>query len=272
MGTLVICHFGGLHIQENGRAVPLPPEFPRSLFAFLSHAPGMIFCRSLLCETLWPDLSGDRARRALSTALWRLRKCPVLATSIQQPDRSRICFAPARRVWIDTCAFQHQIARAKKQPAQARRLLAQALGLYRAAAFADVAEEWAIGGRIRLENLYCDALFLAADLALAEGHPREAEVFATQLIGYEPFREDVRQIQIKAALRSGNHAQAEHYYRSFAKMLADELDTLPGFTISDLQGRPCAVTKPVDSHIKQTIQTVQTSLRKLDQELSALST
>ena len=144
--VLSIRHFGGLRLSHGTRAEPLERDFPRSLFSFLSYRSGQIISRQEIADNLWPDLTRARARKAMNTAFWRLRRVESLSRFVHCPSRSTVTLALMPNCWVDTIAFERKVVTALKvklsEPARARRLLEQAVGLYQSTAFSDVEDEW----------------------------------------------------------------------------------------------------------------------------------
>lgn len=276
---MIIRHFGGLRFSSHDSHFSLPPEFPRSLFSFLSCHPGRVFCRDFLSGCLWPRLPTGRARRALSTALWRLRRSAPAARCLTAPSRDTVAFGMACRLWIDTIAFEHRVTRATAlvgpAPRRALHLATRAIALYDAAAFCDLPDDWALDERTRLENLYCDALDMAARLNLDHGRFRLAGQLATQLARIEPFREDVRRLQVTASLRAGNRAEARHLFETFATFLGNELNVAPEFTLDEIaQGPqdPAPNRIATTPHLASSIPALRRALRQIDSHLAAAET
>lgn len=275
MTTLIIRHFGGLKLSRPGEEFVLPSQFPRSLFIYLSCHPGKVFCRNYLADVLWPDLPSQRSRRALSTALWRLRSMDVVAGYLATPSRDTISFQVPRQTWIDTIAFEHKLklatACAKLDQQKSLHLALCALELYDSSAFADISDEWAIYERARLENAYCDALYLAGSLGFSLKEFRLAEQLAQRLVGFEPFREDVREIQIRAAYMSGNKRKAQQIYNEFSTFLQDEMGAQPESTFEEI----CRTNRPQPegegrfepSPILSQIHDLRSALRSFDANL-----
>lgn len=276
MSSLIIRHFGGLSLRAAEGEVCLPPDIPRSLLAFLSSHPGQTFCRSFLSERLWPDLPSARARRALSTAIWRLKHCRAVGACLTYPSRDTISLALPRSGWIDTMAFEHKVARAEKLAGNddnvALRLVAQAITLYNGSAYSDVSDEWAVIERTRLENRFCDALYLAARLNERRRRFGSAERAARRLITFEPFREDARRILVHALWRSGNRALAQRMYTEYTAFLRRELGAEPGFALVPRAQPPAPVRRGLAQALggprAQAIYHLRAALAELENETS----
>ncbi|WP_165352882.1 BTAD domain-containing putative transcriptional regulator [Loktanella sp. IMCC34160] len=219
----------------------------------------------------------------MSTALWRLRKCNAVAGSIHRLGRDRLVFAPTQRTWVDALAFQHIVNRAGRGGAQAGHLLIRAIAIYEGAAFSDLSDDWALTERARLENTYCDALAMLAQISFESGDFRAAESLATRLTKLEPFREDIREIQMKAAMMQGNVAQAERFYREFKAILMDDLMEPPRCNIEDLTKEVRAseygatvfdrrsLEAGYSDDVARSIRRVRRSLKQFDRRLETLS-
>ena len=128
----------------------------------------------------------------------------------------------ARR--FERVAAQGRDALARGDHADASRLLAGALGLWRGPALQDMRyEPFAAGEAERLEELRLTCLGerIEADLALGRHAELVAELQA--LVGEHPLRESLRAQLMLALYRGGRQADALAAYRDARRVLADEL-------------------------------------------------
>src|SRR3981081_4653783 len=93
----------------------------RGLASFLLTYPDRPHRRERLADLFWPELDAERARRALNSAIWRLRK--VLASAPRSAGgRNWLPIGPEtileRAPWldIDATALQEAAAMALRQP------------------------------------------------------------------------------------------------------------------------------------------------------------
>lgn len=276
MRCLEIRNFGGLRLAEAGRPLSLARDFPRSLFSYLCNRPDRIFCRSFLAEVLWPDLDADRARAALNTALWRMRKTEAVANRLVSHSKDTVALMLGRRGWVDTVAFEARLTRLSKlrvqEQGRAYRRIGRCLASYGDDAFSDIADDWAIEERARLENLYCDALFLHAKLAYGQGDFARCATSCLRLVQFEPFREDVRELQITALTRAGNRAKAAQVFHEFAQFLERELGVAPEFTPACQTRRRAPMVRPgADlALIRQQVGAACATLHAVESDLSLL--
>ncbi|MBJ3763676.1 hypothetical protein ILP92_13040 [Maribius pontilimi] len=238
MPDLTIRHFGGLSLASRKTPVQLPGDFPAPLLGFLTLHLGKPVARSMIAGTLWPDLSEHRARRALSTALWRLTSVEALAPHILR-SRKSVRLGRGASVWSDLSAMTRHLARslgcASRAPRQAAARLERAIALAEGGpAFAELPGDWAAEARFTLENAQCDALFLGARIASELGCGERLNRYAARLLRLEPYREDIRRLQIEHALADGHRLFARHLYEQYVAIMEREFGERPGFAFADL--------------------------------------
>ncbi|MEO1731622.1 MAG: BTAD domain-containing putative transcriptional regulator [Pseudomonadota bacterium] len=191
-----------------------------------------------MADGLWPNSDPAKARKALNTAIWRMRQVPAISDRLETPSRDTILFASDCRTWIDTAAFVRKCDRAftlaGRKPSKARRVIKQALALYQPRILGDCHGDWALVERTRLENRWLDATMLAARLAFEAKDYGEAEYFAKVTLEYESFREEAHVIAIQSVALQGDRLKAQKLYADFRNVLMRELDAEPAFTIEQL--------------------------------------
>ncbi len=188
--------------------------------------------RAELAETLWADHDDARARRCLSTALWRLKKSTGDGTPLltfQGPEEVSLNLAPA---WVDAVAMELRIepllrikpaALTRHQTARVQR----GVRLYRGDYLVGIDDEWAWLERQRLRNLYLDGLYhLTLAYAAASDWPRVLE-WGRRLNREEPLREDVHRLLMRAHGHTGNRALAIAQYNLCQRVLRADLDVEP---------------------------------------------
>jgi DNA-binding SARP family transcriptional activator len=113
--------------------------------------------------------------------------------------------------------------------------LADALGWWRGAAYADFAEEhWARAERSRLRELRLHAVELHAGARLELGRPAEAVPDLDVHVTEHPWREEGWRLLSLALYRSGRQGEALNVLRRARTILAGQLDIAPG---TDAAGR-----------------------------------
>src|SRR5262249_42102272 len=108
---LRICCLGAFSLAQNGRAFEWPRKTPKRPLDLLK---AIIACGAAgasvlpLVAALWPDIEGDRAHRAFTTALYRLRTLLGEKTVIQGGGWLRL---NQELVWVDVFAFEDLVSR-----------------------------------------------------------------------------------------------------------------------------------------------------------------
>jgi len=224
---------GGLVVTvgTNG-AVPIPASCHAILGYLITHRRRRV-SRSELAETLWDRRSGDQARRCLSTALWRLkRSIPSAPALLSFRGGDEVSLNWTGPIWVDSVALELRVPRALRVgpnalgDAEVKRLQ-RGLRLYRGDYLKGIDDDWAVGDRQRLHNLYVDGLYhLTAAYAAASKWADTLE-WGRRLNQEEPLREDVHRLLMLAYAHTGNRAKAVAQYRHCERILDSELGVAP---------------------------------------------
>jgi DNA-binding SARP family transcriptional activator len=189
--------------------------------------------RQEIAGTLWGECDEHRARRSLSTALWRLKATPGLDRDlVRSAGPGEIGLICSRTLWVDVAAFEvrarpWQGTAPEKLSQRARHSLARAVSIYGGDFLPQADSEWVLLERQRLRALYLDSLYqLTAAYAYGQDHVR-CITYGRRLAALEPLREDVHRILMRAYVSSGNRAKAIEQYRTCQTELARELGVVP---------------------------------------------
>jgi DNA-binding SARP family transcriptional activator len=185
---------------------------------------------------LWPESSPERAKSALHTAVYRLRRAThqrvvVLRGGVYRVDEELVTF-------YDVRAFERLLQRAATTSGdEAVALLQEATDLCAAPFLEHMDTEWCVAERDRLARRYLLALERLADAYAAAGEYAESIAVAERLLAQDPLREDVHARIIRAQLRLGDRAAALAQYERCAALLDDELGVAPGGELQALLSR-----------------------------------
>ncbi|QIG41681.1 AfsR/SARP family transcriptional regulator [Nocardioides anomalus] len=116
----------------------------------------------------------------------------------------------------------------------ARRDVAQALGLWRGPAYADVGRPFAEAEAARLDGQRVAAVELGAEVDLAQGRHDEVLRRLPTLVEEQPLRESLRRLLMLALYRSGRQSDALAVYDDVRGRLAEELGLDPGPQLQEL--------------------------------------
>lgn len=222
---------GPVTVHVDDEPLDLMPALRSLVAALVVDAPRVVGTDSLLVR-LWED-GDDGSVATLQSHVSRLRRRLGADALLTQAPGYRLDLAPDA---VDAVRFRGLVraAREEPDPAAARELVAEAVGLWRGGAYADVDRGFARTEADRLAEQLLEAHELAADLDLRLGrHHRVAEELAP-LVDREPLREGLRGLLMVALYRCGRQAAALETYEAGRHLLAEELGVDPGPALRQL--------------------------------------
>jgi predicted ATPase/DNA-binding SARP family transcriptional activator len=196
-----------------------------------------------LLEAIWGEALPDDPSNALQQRVSSLRR-------VVDPDRTGEVLVRSSGGYVLQVDDEHLdarrfLAQARRghdlladDPAAARRLLTDALSLWRGPALDGFAHEpWAIGEAGQLEESRLTVLEDRIDAALALGEGAELVGELTELVTGHPLRERACGQLMVALYRAGRQADALDLYDRTRKLLAEELGVDPGPDLQALYRR-----------------------------------
>lgn len=178
--------------------------------------------RQQLSFLLWPDHSEEAARANLRRHLHHLQRilqavpsdCPWLLS-----DTQTIRWNPAADFGLDLAEFE-------RLSADSATLEAAAAG-YTGDFLEGEYDDWVLLEQERLRNLYFDVLTRLVFQNRAERNFAKAIAFAQQILGRDPFREEVVRQLMAVSYEAGDRAAAIQTYETFERRLRDEIGVPP---------------------------------------------
>jgi ATP/maltotriose-dependent transcriptional regulator MalT len=229
--VLTVQALGGDAIALDGEPVELGWAKAREvLFFLLEHPTGA--SNEALCEALWPEREGDRARSLLKTAVYRLRSVlPPDAISLQR----RTIFSLNRdvvRLQYDAERFGELLDALDDSP----EALDEAITLYNGHFLPQYDGLWCAARRTQLEERYAQALQTAARRCEAQRSFSEALLLYRQLLALNPLHELAHAGVMRCQFAQGNRAAAIAQYRELCRLLDEEmgLDPVPSSEAAQL--------------------------------------
>lgn len=232
---LTVRLFGGFAVHGgDGRDGPLKLRTPKTeeLLAFLLY--NRSTTRDALTDTLWKDLSPQKASTNLNSTLYYVRR--AIGDGGEQPlilkDRSGIrmdreaidCdlyeFEELFRQMRRTSEHQHDPARFERMDA-----------LYTGEFLKDRHYEWAFARARQLEMDFIAMLDTAARYHAKIEQPLRALYYLERILQLDPIREDVHREIIVLYLSLGRKSDAKRQYRTLEKVLDEELGSKPSAEI-----------------------------------------
>ncbi len=237
MQTLRIYLLGNVELfLGNRRLGGFTTKKSKALFAYLVLGKGKLFSRELLADVFWGDLPEARARRALSTDLWRIGN--LLKDAGADPDGYLVCdsdtvgFNVRSPHWLDVERFETSTANVDHlDPATADRLsideISESVSLYRGDLLEGVYDDWCLVQRDVLQNRHLGALELLMRHGMANGQWSNALEIGQQILSIDPFMEHIQRAVMRCHFSLGNRPAAMKQYASCAKLLRQELNVEP---------------------------------------------
>jgi predicted ATPase/DNA-binding SARP family transcriptional activator len=235
---------GPLEVRADGEPLALGGAKRRALLALLLVRANQVVSSDRLIDELWGESPPETAPNTLQAHVSQLRR--VLHGPLHEDDEPILLTEPpgyvlrTRPESLDAYRFEQLLksadgARARGASAESSSLLAEALGLWRGGALADLADLDSAQPEIaRLEELRRRALEDRIDSELALGHHLEIVPEIEALIGQHPHSERLRTQLMLALYRSGRQADALDAYQDARRALTDELGLEPGPDLRDV--------------------------------------
>jgi DNA-binding SARP family transcriptional activator len=209
----------------------------RGLASFLFAYPGRPHRRERLADLFWPELDAERARRALNSAIWRLRK--LLASEPGSGGGRNVLTIGTETVlerapWldIDACALHEAATLALRQPCALREpqtlnRITAVLHRYEGPFLDGDDGDWILEERERLHSLFLRTATMVVCRLGAVGLYHDAIALARRALRFDPYREElVRNLMTLLALDE-RRCEAIQYYQNWSKSLKAELDIAP---------------------------------------------
>jgi DNA-binding SARP family transcriptional activator/pimeloyl-ACP methyl ester carboxylesterase len=216
----------------------------RAVLAMLLVNANRVVPAERMADELWPGHTADRGAANLQVRLSGLRRA---LRSVGEEDRL-VTRPPGYLLRVagdelDLLRFEGLVAAGRAalavgDSAEAGRLLAEALALWRGPALADLDDvEFARTERARLEEDRLGVLEARLDTQLSCGQHHEVLAELEMLTTEHPLRERFWAQRLLALYRSGRQADALRAYRDLRALLAEQLGIEPGPELRELENR-----------------------------------
>ena len=214
----------------------------RAVLAILLIARGDIVSVDRLTDDLWNGEPPPRAIGALQAYISNLRRVLEPDRAPRTPSSILVSKAPGYAIRlpaesVDAWHFDASIRDADgREPSIRRRILADALALWRGDAYAEVAgEPWAEAEIARLNELRTIARERLVAATLECGNASDAALDAATLTRDHPLREESWRLLALALYSSGRQADALAALRQARAILSGELGLDPGPALIELE-------------------------------------
>jgi DNA-binding SARP family transcriptional activator/tetratricopeptide (TPR) repeat protein len=231
---------GPVEVTWDGKPIDIGGVKARALVARLLIDRQIIVSVDRLVDSLWGDNDGPGAEIALRSTISRLRKrlrdAGVLQDLIVTRAPGYVLEVPADVT--DASCLERLVVEGRRQLAQQRpseciRLLAEAEGLRRGAAYSEVRDEpFARAEARRLEELLLSATETRLDGELTLGRHEAVTGELESLTSANPMRERLWSQRMLALYRSGRQAEALRVFQDLRAILVAEMGIEPGHDVT----------------------------------------
>jgi DNA-binding SARP family transcriptional activator len=223
---------GPFEVVVDGERIDLSQPQLRTLLAVLAMSTGRPVTVDRLADAAWGEDLPANARRTVQTYVTRLRSVLGAEAITTQASGYALCTSPDN---VDALRFLRLVDRAAREPDVERRLLTEALRLWRDHPFTGIDSEWLHAQEgARLEERRLTALERRVDLDLAVGRHGSVVSELRELTAAYPLRESLWRRLLTALAQTGRPAEALEQYEVVRARIADELGVDPGVELQTL--------------------------------------
>lgn len=233
MASVTVALLGALEVRVGGRLVEVTRPRLRALLCALALRAGQAVPMGTLAEQVWGEQLPDQPHPALHSLVSQLRRL-LGADVVRTAPGGYVLDLPPDAV--DALRFQRLLDQARgDDPAGARRVLAEALALWRGGAGGlDLPAQVEADVAAHLVERYLFATEQRIDLDLELGRHAELIGELRELTTRHELREPLWARLITALHRSGRHAEALEAYETARALLADTLGASPSAELRGL--------------------------------------
>ncbi|GAB3425111.1 AfsR/SARP family transcriptional regulator [Flindersiella endophytica] len=234
-GGLSVRVLGPFEVYVDGRLVDVPRGKQRALVAALALSAGRAVPTGQLAERLWNTGLPDNPRGSMQNTVMRLRRLLGTETIRTTADGYRLDVDPDD---VDALRLARLVDAANgAEPAVARELLVEAVGLWRGDPLSGVGSDSLERDHAPVlteRYLTCLERRIDIDLHVDTGIPTELVAELRELIARFPLRESLWVRFLTVLHRSGRHAEALDSYETLRRSLAEALGTDPSAELQSL--------------------------------------
>ncbi|MFI6786651.1 BTAD domain-containing putative transcriptional regulator [Nonomuraea sp. NPDC050383] len=229
-------------VGDDGRSLRIGSLKLRAMASVLVLAEGRPVAPATLIDRLWGEEPPAEAQASLHSYVSNLRR--LLEPGRRARARSLLTFGPVGytlaidQEHVDTTRFLRLVGQAEQaaEPAEAERLAAAALALWRGEPYQDLDDQAYVGAvRARLTEARERARELRVSAVIQQD--RHGELLGElEALTYEhPLRERLWALRALALYRSGRQGEALETLRTARRILAEELGIDPGEELRELE-------------------------------------
>ncbi len=214
------------------------PQSAQRVLAFLALHDRPVH-RGQVAGTLWPDTHERRAAASLRSALWRIRR---LGHGTLVSSAKHLSLGPGVDVDVRAMveAAHRLLGAGTANVPSGLSARSDDLDVFLLAAsewdelLPDWYDDWVLMERERLRQVRLHALEALGARLIEAGRAGRAVEIGLMAAAEEPLRESAHRLLIRAHLAEGNVSEAIRQYRSYRRLLWDELGVAPSAKLEEL--------------------------------------
>lgn len=222
MDLLKIRLFGNVELCHGTERRPdFPTQKSRALFALLVLRRDRLFSRDRLANDFWADLAEERAKKCLSTDLWRIRI--ILKRGGFEPDdyikihNDGVGFNGSAKYWLDISTFEQHLDTVGRMPPEQigekeRNCLLASIELYRGDLLDGIYDDWCLVHRESLRAQYLSALELLMRYHMEQQAWELAVGYGQKLVHDDVLLEHIHRTLMRCYYLMGNRPAAIRQY------------------------------------------------------------
>ena len=235
---LSVTLLGGMSFSVDGALVKsdLGPA-GRLLACYLFEFAGRVHRRERLADIFWGETEADKARSALNTAIWRIRKILELGTTGAGrhlvTHGEDVILEECQSIYVDT----HRLQNASRRVLNLRNAeaatdqdildITAAVEGYGGPFLDGYDGDWVLQERERLHCLFVRSTFELLRVAAAQREYEHALDFGRRILAIDALRESVQRDMMLLLVLNGQRAEAIRTYQRLLDLLRRELNIEP---------------------------------------------
>jgi len=282
MNALAVKLFGTTRVRspiESATTQVQPTRKVADLLGYLLMGGNRSYDRAELAERFWGDQGPARARRCLSTAVWRLRQ--VLeptglpqGTYLSTGQSARLGFNWSSAHQIDAVDLDSALDSALGIPAERlsrteAATLEEGLSLYTGEFLSGAQDNWALHERDRLSARHLDGMTHLLRYKLHSGQYQVGLALGSRILARDPLREDVHRDMMHLYVRTGKRCRAIRQYHECRALLRYELQVDPAPETEQVHRSLCQGGVPRVDASQQTVDQAVDRLHRAVEELDS---
>jgi len=242
MPALIVRLFGNLAVHRGDELLPVRVGKMQELFCYMLLKRHRTHSRESLAALLWGDFTIGQSKKYLRQTLWQLQT--ILSSDcdqqrVLQVGHDSAGMAPDSGLWLDVDVFERMCSTAPALGGEdltedCANTLRHAAELYSGDLLEGWYQDWCLGERERLQNLFLGTLDKLIRHCEDRGLYQEGLEYGERILRVDRTRERTHQQMIKLYYLAGDRAGALRQFGRCESALAEDLQVKPSRKTTEL--------------------------------------